>query len=166
MMTAAQMQQTQAQLALTEEKLARSQIVAPIDGIIVKGDLTQLLGAPVEKGKVLFEITPLNDFRLALQIDDRDIGYVQAGQDGALMLTGMPLQRFPFTVTKVTPIATPEDGRNFFRVEGRLAPEHEAALRPGMEGIAKVHAGTRSLAWIWSHDVIEWLRLALWRWSP
>ena len=97
---------------------------------------------------------------------DKKLSELRSGQDGALMLTGMPLQRFPFTVTKVTPIATPEDGRNFFRVEGRLAPEHEAALRPGMEGIAKVHAGTRSLAWIWSHDVIEWLRLALWRWSP
>lgn len=165
-MTAAQMQQAQAQLALTEEKLSRSQIVAPIDGIIVRGDLTQLLGAPVEKGKVLFEIAPVGDFRLALQVDDRDIGHVQAGQDGMLMLTGMPLRRFPFTVSRVTPIATAEDGRNFFRVEARLPAEHERDMRPGMEGIAKIHAGTRSLAWIWSHDVIEWVRLALWRWLP
>ena len=31
-----------------EERLARSRLVAPFDGLVVSGDLTQQLGSPVE----------------------------------------------------------------------------------------------------------------------
>jgi hypothetical protein len=32
-----------------------------------------------------------------------------------------------------------------------------------MEGIAKIEAGERSLLWIWTHSLFDWLRL--WSWS-
>src|SRR5207253_1031694 len=43
---AAQLAQAEAQLALTDEKLARTRLVAPFDAVVVSGDLSQLLGAP------------------------------------------------------------------------------------------------------------------------
>jgi hypothetical protein len=39
-------------------------------------------------------------------------------------------------------------------------------LRPGMEGVGKVKVGERSLAWIWTHGFVDWLRVALWNWMP
>ena len=33
--------------------------MAPIPGVIVSGDLSQAIGAPVERGQVLFELAPL-----------------------------------------------------------------------------------------------------------
>ena len=47
----AQIEQAESQLNLALEKLRRARITAPIDGIIVSGDLTQMLGAPVQQGK-------------------------------------------------------------------------------------------------------------------
>ena len=41
-----------------------------------------MLGSPVEKGKVLFEIAPLDAYRLIVHVDERDIRYVAAGQSG------------------------------------------------------------------------------------
>jgi hypothetical protein len=38
-------------------------------------------------------------------------------------------------------------------------------LRPGMEGVGKIDVGTRKLAWIWAHPLLNWARLAMWRWS-
>src|SRR5262249_41167782 len=64
----AAMDQTQAQLSLAEDKLSRSAITAPFRGVVVSGDLSQMLGSPVEKGKVLFEIAPLESFRVILQV--------------------------------------------------------------------------------------------------
>lgn len=165
-MTEAQLQQADAQLALAEDKLTRARITAPIDGIIVAGDLTQMLGSPVEKGKALYELAPLENYRLIVQVDERDMRYVQLGQSGALALAGMPTRRMKFTVTRVTPIATAEEGRNYFRVEGRLADENDPRLRPGMEGVAKIDTGTHSLVWVWSHSVVDWLRLTAWKWTP
>jgi len=78
----------------------------------------------------------------------------------------MPTLRLPFTVTQVTPVATAEDGRNFFRIEAKLDPPPGLQLRPGMEGIAKVATGPQRLLWIWTHGVIDWIRLTAWHWLP
>jgi hypothetical protein len=50
-------------------------------------------------------------------------------------------------------------------VEARLEKIPER-LRPGMEGVGKIEIGQRKLAWIWSHEVINWLRLKTWNWLP
>jgi HlyD family secretion protein/Biotin-lipoyl like/GAF domain len=157
--------QAEAQLSLVNAKLLRARIVAPIDGVVVSGDLSQLLGAPVTQGKVLFEIAPLNVYRLALQTDERDIGYVRVGQSGELSLTGSAAQTIPFSVTAVTSVATSEEGRNYFRVEARVE-ETALPLRPGMEGIGKINTGRRGLLWVWTRTLLERIQLFLWAWSP
>jgi RND family efflux transporter MFP subunit len=160
---AAQEDQAMAQLALVEERLARAMLTAPFDGIVVVGDLSQLLGSPVEQGKVLFEVAPLNAYRVILNVDERDIAELSVGQRGELALSGMPYDRLPFTVRNVTPVSTAQDGRNFFRVEAQLDGA-SARLRPGMEGVGKIEAGERKLLWVWTHSFVEWVELALWRW--
>jgi RND family efflux transporter MFP subunit len=160
---AAQEQQAQAQLALVEERLARATLKAPFEGIVVSGDLSQLLGSPVEQGKVLFEVAPLDAYRVVLHVDERDIAELALGQRGQIALAGMPYERLSFTVRQITPISTAQEGRNYFRVEARL-DQATTRLRPGMEGVGKVEVGDRKLIWIWTHSLVEWLQLASWRW--
>ncbi len=159
----AQMKQTDAQLGLAREQLARSRLVAPFGGVVVSGDLSQQLGAPVEHGQVLFEIAPLDAYRVMLEVDERDIGEVVAGQRGELTLTGLPGSALAFEVVRVVPVSAPRDGRNVFEVEAALTGT-APALRPGMEGIGKVHVDRRRLVWIWTHALVDWLRLSLWTW--
>ena len=164
-LASAQVHQARAQLDLALEKLSRVNVTAPFDGVVVRGDLSQQLGSPVEQGKVLFEIAPLDTWRVILKVDERDIGQVREGMQGELMLTSLPGQSFAFQVSKITPVATAEEGRNYFRVEAQLtgAPPK---LRPNMEGVAKVVAGERSLLWIWTHRLPDWLRLTYWKLMP
>lgn len=161
----AQMQQAEAQLALVQERLARAKIVAPFDGVVISGDLSQLIGSPVEQGKKLFEIAPLESYRVILQVDEREIRHVQTGQTGRLVISGIAGDPIAFKVSKVTPVATAQDGRNFFRIEAHLDrnPRH---LRPGMEGVGKITVGERRLWWIMTHSFTDWLRLSLWTWLP
>jgi hypothetical protein len=163
---AAQIDQGQAQLALADEKLRRARIVSPIDGILVNGDLSQMLGTPIERGKTLFEIAPLDQYRVVLRTDERDLRFVAPGQHGLLALAGMPNDRKPFTVTRITPIAEEKDGQNEFRVEATLDDPPGPDLRPGMEGVAKVETGSNHLIWVWTHGMLDWLRLAAWKWMP
>jgi len=162
---AAQQRQAQAQLALVEEKLARSRIQAPIDGLVVTGDLSQRLGSPVEAGETLFEIAPLDAYRVVIQVDERDIAYVQVGQTGRIALTGRPGTPIGFKVGNVTAISEQQDGRNVFRVEAEVDAS-DVDLRPGMEGVGKISVGERSILWVWTHRFTDWLRLSLWRWLP
>jgi multidrug efflux pump subunit AcrA (membrane-fusion protein) len=157
--------QADAQIALLDEQLARCRISAPFDGVIMSGDLSQSLGAPVERGQILFEVAPLDAYRVIVEVDERDIGNIAVGQQSELMLPSMAGDVFPFTVVKVTPVSTAKEGRNYFRVEGRLE-QATTHLRPGMEGIGKITVDRRKLIWVWTHEAIDWLRLQLWRWWP
>jgi RND family efflux transporter MFP subunit len=161
----AQLDQARAQLALVEEQLARTEMLAPFDGVILSGDLSQKLGAPVERGQALFEVAPLDGFRLALQVDERDFAEVVPGQHGELTVTAMPSERFRFVVTRITAVNVAKEGRNTFRVEARLEGD-AGRLRPGMEGVGKIHVDERKLVWIWTHGLTDWLRLALWSHLP
>jgi GAF domain-containing protein len=161
----AQVEQAQAELALVEEKLARARVVAPFDGVVISGDLSQLIGSPVELGKKLFEIAPLDDYRVVLQVDETEIGHVREGQNGRLLIAGIAGEALAFRVTKVTPVATATDGQNFFRVEAQLT-DLPPNLRPGMQGVGKVSVGERRLWWIVTHSFTDWLRLTLWKWMP
>jgi RND family efflux transporter MFP subunit len=163
---AAQVNQAEAQLALAEERLARTTLVAPFDGVVVSGDLSQQIGSPLQTGQTLFEVAPLQGFRVMMQVADRDIAGLVVGQRGELVLSGLPDRKLPIGVKRITPVSTQQDGQNVFAVEAAIDGPAVAALRPGMQGIGKVVVGQRSLLWIWTHGLVDWLRLTLWSWSP
>lgn len=157
--------EARAQLELVRQNLARTRMLAPIDGIVIKGDPGQALGAPVQRGDVLLVLAPADKYRLIVEVDERDVGSVRAGQRGQLALSALPAQRLDFTVERVTPVAVARDGRNAFEVQARLH-SMPVGLRPGLQGAAKIDTAPRSLGWIWSHRVLDWLRVALWKWRP
>jgi RND family efflux transporter MFP subunit len=162
----AQIGQAEAQLEMVEEQLARTEVLAPFDGVVVSGDLTQSLGAPLERGQVMLELAPLDAYRVTLQVDERDIADVRIGQKGELVLASMPDSRYPFSVVKITPVSTAKEGRNVFRVEAALAADADGRLRPGMEGVAKVDVDERRLIGIWTRRLVDWFALKRWAWLP
>ena len=157
------MAQVDVQLDLVADQLARLHIVAPIDGLVVTGDLSQSIGAPVPQGEPLFEIAPLDSYRLMLKVDERDVAHVQPRQRGSVVLASLPETAQSFTVEKVTPVSTSEEGSNYFLVEASL-DEAPPALRPGMEGIGKIDIEPRRRIWILTRRVTDWLRMWVWSW--
>jgi biotin carboxyl carrier protein len=154
-----------AQLELVDEQLARGRVQAPFDGVIIKGDPGRSLGAPVQRGEVLLTIAPRDEYRLIVEVDERDVALIEAGQQGQLALAALPEGKLAFHVQRVTPVSTARDGRNYFEVAGKLEGHSSGALRPGLEGVAKIRAADRPLAWIWSHRFTDWLFVTLWSWG-
>jgi len=160
-----QIAQIDAQIDLTQEQLQRTKIKAPFDGIIIEGDLNQSLGAPIERGDSLFKIAPLEGYRVILKVNERSISYIHNEQLGSLALSSLPNQKFPLQIKKVTSVASAENGNNIFRVEATLSDVPDL-LRPGMEGIAKVEIGQEKQLWIWTHELVDWVKLWVWAWWP
>ncbi|MDB5751726.1 MAG: hypothetical protein JWP65_2147 [Ramlibacter sp.] len=153
--------EAQALLTLAQTQLDRSRLVAPFDGIVIKGDLAPNLGAPVQKGEVLMVLAPGDSFRLIVEVDESDIAAVRPGQQGQLALAARPEQPLRFTTRRIVPVATAADGRNYFEVEATPIGQ-PADLRPGLSGVAKIEVGQRSLGWLLFHRAADWLRLAVW----
>lgn len=162
----AQLRQAEAELRLIDYKLDRVNIAAPIAGVLVSGDVSQLVGSPVEEGEVLFEVAPMDDFRVVLQVEESDISYIETGQTGRFAPTGLAGRTVPFNVTKLTSVTSQEDGKNTFRIEAELSGEDADLLRPGLEGVAKIDIDRRSRLWIWTRGLRDWLRLFAWKWLP
>ncbi len=160
-----QVAQAGARIALLDQQISRAAIRAPFAGLIIRGDLSQAIGAPVKYGQVLFEIAPLDAYRVVIEVDEREIEQVCSGQKGRFLVNALPQESFPFVVTRVTPVSRVSKGRTVFRVEGALG-EQPRQLRPGMQGLAKISIGQRSLLWLWSHELLNRLRLWLWAVLP
>ena len=164
----AQAEALRAQVALLDQKLARAQVRAPFDAVVISGDLTQTLGAPVKQGDMLMTLAPSQGFRAVVEVEDADIGTLRIGQGGSMVLTARPNDAVPLRVERITPLATPQAGRNVFEVEVSLQADTDLALqhalRPGMRGVARLHVGDAPRAVLWTRDALAWLRLSTWRW--
>ncbi len=158
-----EIEEAEAQVKLLDEQLAHAKITAPFDGIVISGDLTQSIGAAVQRGQVLFEIAPLDTYRVALDVDETQIADVTLGQAGRLIVASLPAEPLALSVSKITPVSKAHDGRNTFRVEATIA-EAAPHVRPGMRGTAKIDIDRRHLAWIWTRTLLNWLSLSAWRW--
>ncbi len=160
-----QVSQAEAQLRLLENKIQRSTLRAPLDGLIISGDLSRSLGAPVQVGEVLFEVAPLDEYRLVIFVDERQVVDVQANMQGVLNLKALPATDLAFAVQKVSPVFEENTDGISYRVEARLDIIHPA-LRPGMQGVAKIDIGQRSYLWIYLHELYDAIRLWLWSMLP
>jgi multidrug resistance efflux pump len=181
----AQIAEAQAGLDQLQDRLARSVITSPIDGVVGRGDLERLIGAPVEPTQALFEI--VSDARtLTLQVDERDASRVSPGQRGRLVLKSDPSRGFGFVVVRVHPMAEAIQGRNVYTVDAELSDDDateaiaagvastttgtttgatldtHSALRPGVSGSARIGVGrTTTLARL-LRPIVDEARLRLW----
>jgi hypothetical protein len=113
----------------------------------------------------LFEVAPLETYRVIARVPDAEIDHIRAGQHGILVLTALPDDSYALEVTAITPTAEISEGANAFKVEAGLTSSADR-LRPNMEGVAKISVGEHHLIWIWTHRLIAAVRLWLWSWWP
>ena len=116
-------------------------------------------------GEELFRIAPLDAYRVILEVAETDVADIHEGMSGEIRVASLLDDTLPYTIDRITPITEAEDGRNYFRVEAKLG-DTSGRLRPGMEGVAKTEVGERLLIWIWTEDVLKWVRLKLWSLWP
>jgi multidrug resistance efflux pump len=158
----AEIEKVEAEIRLVDDKISRTQLRSPIDGMVISGDLSQSQGSPVRLGEVLFDVAPLNNYRVILEVDEHDIARLETNQSGHIVMSALPDKSFVVNLESVISVAQSEGGRNFFRVQGVLV-EPSPQLRPGMQGVAKIELGQKKLIWVWGHGVYD--RLRLWAWS-
>lgn len=154
--------QAQARLDLVNYRLARAEMRAPFDGVVVEGDLRERIGAPVKPGDVLMKVSRLAGLYVEMRVPEPDIDLVAATRRAEIAFTARPEDTFAVEVDRVEPAAQVEREGNVFVVRGRLAGAQAEWLRPGMSGVAKLETERRTLAWIATHRLVDFLRLKLW----
>ena len=156
------MERAAAELELIEYQTAQSSLISPFDALLVSGDLSQRVGASVRQGDVLFELSPSEEYRLALYVDEFRINDIRQSQTGRLVVSAIPDKEFPFTVTRINPVAEIRDGATVYRVEAKPSGDL-SMLSVGLEGVAKVYVDRRLLLSIWTRGAKDWMTIQMWR---
>jgi multidrug efflux pump subunit AcrA (membrane-fusion protein) len=151
----------QANVDLYEWQIKHATITSPIDGRIFSGDLKGKEGTQLRKGDTLFEIGK-DQVRAELSVPEDQITEVKIGQKGVLKASSYPGRPVHFTVDTIYPMATVVSGKNIFKVRITLDAKEAAGFMPGIEGLAKVDVTHAKYAWIWTHRMINWVRMKLW----
>jgi multidrug efflux pump subunit AcrA (membrane-fusion protein) len=168
------------QLALLRSRQADLQMVSPLDGVVLTWDPRALLTArPVERGQALLRVAQLDGpWELELGLQSRRSGHVFAAQAGAqeplavtFVVATNPEQSHPATLVRVAQ-ATTTDEQSSATVLATAAIDPAATqqlradvaepLRPGATVRAKIYCGTRSLGYVWLHELYQTLRWWLW----
>lgn len=159
----ARISEAQSQLTLVDEQLLRGRIVAPFDAIVIQGDLSQSVGAPVRQGETLLTLATSGHHRVIVDVDEVDIAAVLPGQTGRLALSSWAWRSEDIVVERITPLARAVEGRNVFEVEARLVSPR-ADLRPGLLGRAELVVGRLPPLWAWASHALDRVRVAWWSW--
>jgi HlyD family secretion protein len=144
----AAVEQAREALALATDNLAKAELVAPIDGVV----LFNALGTPSSDGTVPkaavgagvapqaapFTIIELASIRFTAEVDEVDVDLVEAGMNATVRLDAFADRSFETTVTEIRPAATltPTGGTVFPVYLGLTGLDANVLL--GMKGDANI----------------------------
>lgn len=155
-----EMEQLEHQLALLRDRQEHLTIHAPFDGVVISGDLQRVEGAPVTTGQTLMEIAPLDNVLVEVAVPEQSVTYAQEEAVTSVTLEAFPGQHWTGTIQNIHPRAEIRGAEQVFVAELELA-NRQAALRPGMQGQARVSAGWVPTGWILFHQpyvaLTQWL---------
>ncbi|MFN0137258.1 MAG: efflux RND transporter periplasmic adaptor subunit, partial [Phycisphaerae bacterium] len=157
----ANMKLESARLALAQKRIENATVRAPIDGIIVSGDLRKRAGGMLTRGELLFEIAVAGEWKLELDTPQMYASYLEAGFNGRFACDARPEDALPFVVDRVRPSAEVREQTTVFIVDGNLTADADW-IRPGMEGLARVDCGPQPVWWVTLHRMIDSMRLSGW----
>lgn len=143
----------QANLALREYDLREAAIRATINGVITRRHVK--VGHTLNPGGVAFEMKSLQDIEAVLNVSEREMQRVRAGQLARLSVDALPGRQFVGAVSRVAPEVDPATGT--FRVTVSLA-NADGRLKPGMFARVEVRVDERQDALLAPLETVVVLR--------
>ena len=124
-----EVQAQQAQVDLVSLELSYTEITAPIDGVV--SERMVRAGNMVNSSDTVFIVTAMEPLQAILNVPERELARLQAGQLARLQVDALPGEMFTGRVARISPVVDSASGT--FRVTIAL-DEHGQRLRPGMFG--------------------------------
>lgn len=161
--------QARASALAARARLDYMSLKAPVDGVIVNRSVEP--GQVVQAGKVLLLLAPGGASELVAQIDERNLGLLQAGQPALASADAYAEQRFAAKVSEISPGVDAQRGSvevkltvpsppPYLRQDMTVSVEIEVARRPQalslpMEAVLQADSNQ---PWVWVLDADERLQ--------
>ena len=146
-----------------QERLDRTSIRSPINGVVATPNLENMVGRKLKIGENFVDIVDNSQALVDVSVAESDVSLLSAGQPASLKLDGFPERTFHGNVAVVSPEgAVQNDERIFFARVSVANPN--GVLRSGMQGRGKVSTGWRPAGVVIFRRPGMWIWSKLWDW--
>jgi HlyD family secretion protein len=148
-----QVTQARADLASSRDALDKTEIRAPMDGVVTRRSVEQgevvVTGTMNNPGTVLMTISDMSAVEAVLEVDQTDVPLLSLGQPAAVLVDAFPGKPFPGVVSEIgsspirgtTSLGQVATGTDYeVKV---LLTSHPAGIRPGLTVTADITTDTR-----------------------
>jgi RND family efflux transporter MFP subunit len=151
------------ELQRSRERLDRTVLRSPMDGIVATPRLEDLVGKSLQPGDTLAEVVDTSSATIDVAIPEADANLLRAGESGSIKLEGFPTHTLRGRVTVVSPRAEVLDGERYFYA--RVAVQNpDGRIRPGMQGRGKILIGWTPAGRVLFRRPAMWTWEKLWAW--
>ncbi|MGO9210186.1 MAG: efflux RND transporter periplasmic adaptor subunit [Terriglobales bacterium] len=152
-----------AEVKRAQERLEKTLLRSPIDGVVATPHLENSVGRHLAAGQIFAEVLDSSQATVDVAIDETEEPLLKAGERAAVKLEGLPTHTFRGKVAVVSPKASVLGERRVFFARVAL-PNSENLIRAGMQGRGKVSAGWHPAGYVFFRGPGLWLYSKLWSW--
>lgn len=150
-----QLSQLKSSLTAIGDRVDRSELRSPVDGVVNK-IMLKTIGGVVEPAMKLVEIVPMdNNLKIIARVPPSEIAFLHAGQPVKVKISAYDAQRYGSLDGKLTRLGansvTDSKGNIFFEIEVRTDKNHLGTeekplpITPGMVAQVEIITGKRSI---------------------
>ncbi|HXM67993.1 MAG TPA: efflux RND transporter periplasmic adaptor subunit [Candidatus Acidoferrum sp.] len=152
-----------AEVARAEQRLDRTVVRSPIDGVVATPHLENLVGHKLKLGETFADIIDNSQAVVDVTIDQADVGLLGAGEKARVKLDSFPARTFQGEVVVVSPLGRLEGDSSLFYARVALA-NPDNLMRAGMQGRGKISAGWHPAGKVFFRQPVMWVWSKLWAW--
>jgi len=152
-----------AELTRAQERLNRTTIRAPLDGIITTPHIENTVGRHLTHGDTFAEIIETSRVTVDVAVAEDEATLLERGQPASVKLESFPLRTLRGEVAVVSPQSQVESDHRVFVARVSL-PNEDGTIRPGMQGQGKVSVGWHPAGYVFFRGFAMWIWGKLWSW--
>ena len=152
-----------AEVQRAQERLNRTTIRSPIDGVVATPQLENLVGRKVKVGESFVDIVDNSQVLVDVAVTENDVSLLRSGEKTSLKLDGFPTRTFHGYVVIVSPQGILQDGGAIFYARVSVT-NPDGALRSGMQGRGKISTGWHPAGVVMFRSIGMWIWTKLWNW--
>jgi RND family efflux transporter MFP subunit len=161
-----------AEVTRARERLDRTHLRSPIDGVVATPRVEDLVGRHLEYGDTFAEVADTRRATVDVSVADEDVALLEPGEAAVVKLDAFPTHTFRGKLEVISPLSQVEEEHRVFFARVTVANEDtDALMRPGMQGRGKVNvrtgwyaAGWRPAGYVLFRHTAMWMRFKLWSW--
>jgi len=146
-----------AKVALVDHELEKTEIRAPIDGVVATPFVERKLNQHLDPGDELCRIVEISRVSVEMQVPEKEMVDVRSGNLVTMTARSLPTLNLRGRVDFIAPVAQTVNGQQMVAVRSEIQND-DLLLKPEMTGVARIYCGDRRIIDILTRRLIRWIR--------